>query len=84
MNCPYCTCPTTKEQRKKTSLGYRVFRCSVCKRLFNERSGTPFNFLEYPTEIVLLVVLWRLRYKLTGSRRDVFGMWLCVHARDGS
>ena len=25
----------------------------------------PFNFLEYPTDIVLLVVLWRLRYKLS-------------------
>ena len=32
---------------------------------FNERTGTPFNFLEYPTDIVLLVVLWRLRYKLS-------------------
>jgi putative transposase len=74
MNCPYCTCPTTKEQHKKTSLGYQVFRCSVCKRLFNERSGTPFNFLEYPTEIVLLVVLWRLRYKL--SLRDLAEMFL--------
>jgi cytochrome P450 len=29
--------------------------------LFNERTGTPFNFLEYPTDIILLVVLWRLR-----------------------
>ncbi|GHP00403.1 IS6 family transposase [Reticulibacter mediterranei] len=28
-----------------------------------------FNFLEYPTDIVLQVVLWRLRYKL--SLRDV-------------
>ena len=52
MNCPYCTSPVTKEQRKKTALGYRVFRCSVCQRLFNERTGTPFNFLEYSTDIV--------------------------------
>jgi hypothetical protein len=36
-----------------------------CKRTFNERTGTPFNSLEYPTDIVLLVVLWRLRYKLS-------------------
>jgi transposase-like protein len=40
----------------------------------NERTGTPFNFLEYPTDIVLLVVLWRLRYKL--SLRDLAEMFL--------
>jgi hypothetical protein len=45
-----------------------------CKRPFNERTGTPFNFLEYPTDIVLLVVLWRLRYKL--SLRDLAEMCL--------
>ncbi len=55
-------------------LGYRTFRCSACHRLFNERSGTPFNFLEYPTDLVLLVVLWRLRYKL--SLRDLAEMFL--------
>jgi putative transposase len=74
MNCPHCTSSATKEQCKKTTLGYRTFRCSVCQRAFNERSGTPFNFLEYPTEVVLLVVLWRLRYKL--SLRDVAEMFL--------
>jgi len=55
-------------------LSYRTFRCSVCQRTFNERTGTPFNFLEYPTDIVMLVVLWRLRYKL--SLRDVAEMFL--------
>jgi transposase-like protein len=69
MNCPHCASATTKEQTKKTALGYRTFRCSTCKCIFNERTGTAFNFLEYPTDIVLLVVLWRLRYKL--SLRDV-------------
>jgi putative transposase len=74
MNCPYCTCPTTKEQSKKTALGYRVFRCSACKRLFNEHTNTLFNYLEYPTDLVLLVVIFRLRYKL--SLRDVAEMFL--------
>jgi putative transposase len=74
MNCPYCQSATTKEQTKKTSLGYRTFHCSACQRTFNERSGTPFNFLEYPTDIVLLVVLWRLRYKL--SLHDLPEMFL--------
>jgi putative transposase len=65
MNCPYCLSTTTKQQHKKTTLGYRTFRCSACRHLFNERTATPFNFLQYPTEIVLLVVLWRLRHKLS-------------------
>jgi transposase-like protein len=46
----------------------------MCQRIFNERTGTPFNFLEYPTDVVLLVVMWRLRYKL--SLRDVAEMFL--------
>jgi putative transposase len=74
MNCRHCASTTTKEQTKKTSLGYRTLRCSICRRTFNERTGTPFNFLEYPTDIVLLVVLWRLRYKL--SLRDLAEMFL--------
>jgi transposase-like protein len=74
MNCPHCASSVTKERTKKTSLGYRTFCCSTCKRTFNERTGTPFNYLEYPTDIVLLVVLWRLRYKL--SLRDLAEMFL--------
>ena len=31
--------------------------------------GSPFNDLQFPTDIVLLSVLWRLRYKL--GFRDV-------------
>ena len=74
MNCPRCASTTPKEQTKKTSLGYRTVRCSTCRRTFHERTGTPFNFLEYPTDIVLLVVLWRLRYTL--SLRDLAEMFL--------
>ncbi len=53
-----------------------------CKRTFNGRTGTSFNSLEYPTDIVLLVVLWRLRYKL--SLRDLAELFLergfeCTH-----
>ncbi|GHO71662.1 hypothetical protein KSC_105540 [Ktedonobacter sp. SOSP1-52] len=74
MNCPYGASATTREQPQKTTLGYRRFRCSACKHRFNERTGTPFNFLESPTDSVLLVVLWRLRYKL--SLRDLAEMFL--------
>src|SRR5438105_10559718 len=74
MNCPHCASTATTERSTKTSLGYRTFRCYACGHKFNERSGTPFNYLEFPTDIVLLVVLWRLRYKL--SLRDLAEMFL--------
>ena len=74
MPCPHCSSPATARQPKTTALGYQAFRCAACRRSINERTGTPFNFLEYPTDIVLLVVLWRLCYKL--SLRDLAEMFL--------
>jgi putative transposase len=64
MPCPQCGSGTTHEQATRTRLGYRTFRCVACRRRFNERSGTPFNELSVPTDIVFLVVLWRLHCSL--------------------
>jgi putative transposase len=74
MRCPHCESTTTKEQRERTELGYHRFRCQTCQREFNERTGTRFNHLQYPTDVVCLVVLWRVRYKL--SLRDLPEMFL--------
>src|SRR5262245_19402986 len=74
MSCPHCRSTTTTQRSKKAQLGYRTFSCHACKRTFNGRTDTPFNELEYPTDIVLLVVLWRVRYKL--SLRDLAEMFL--------
>jgi len=74
MPCPRCAVMTTAELPRRTALGYRTFRCRACRRIFNERTGTPFNQVQAPTDSVLLVVLWRLRHKL--SLRDVAEMFL--------
>src|SRR5918997_2499246 len=74
MPCPYCQSTTTAQRGKQTQLGYRTFACHACQRTFNERTGTAFNYLEFPTDLVLLVVLWRVRYKL--SLRDLAAMFL--------
>lgn len=74
MACPHCTATTTHTVPRRTQLGYRTFRCVTCRRQFNERTGTPYNYLEFPTDIVLLVVLWRVRYKR--SLRDLAAMFL--------
>ena len=69
MTCPHCRSSATSQRRHRTELGYRRFRCRSCGRRFNERTGSGCNELHYPTDIVLLAVLWRLRYKL--GFRDV-------------
>jgi hypothetical protein len=71
---PYWASTATTDRPDHTELGYRRFRCRDCKRVFNERTGTLFNRLPYPTDIVSLVVLWRFRYKL--SVRNLAEMFL--------
>ncbi len=74
MPCPHCAAPTTTQMARRTTLGYRMFRCRACRRTCNERTGTPFNHLQVPTDVAVLVVLWRLQYKL--SLRNVAEMFL--------
>ncbi len=64
MTCPHCQSTGVRRRGGRTALGYRRFACLVCHQRFNERTGTPFNDLQFPTDIVFLAVLWRLRYKL--------------------
>lgn len=74
MTCPHCESTATVARPDRTELGYLRFRCRTCKRGFNERTGTPDNRLQYPTDVVCLVVLWRFRYTL--SLRDLAEMFL--------
>jgi len=64
----------TTERPDVTARGYHRFRCRSCSRGFNERTGSVFNRVQYPPDVVCLVVLWRLRYKL--SFRDLAEMFL--------
>src|ERR1700756_939809 len=74
MLCRHCQSPRIRNLNRTTDLGYAVFRCGDCRRKSNERTGTPFNYLEFPTDIVFEIVLCRLRYKL--SLRDLAEMFL--------
>ena len=51
-----------------------MFRCKVCLRTYNQRTKTPFNFIEIPTEILFQILLCRVRYKL--SYRDISEFFL--------
>lgn len=55
-----------------TAQGYHRFRCGECGKRFNERSADVLNKAQYPSDIIALVVLWCLRYKL--SLRDLAEM----------
>jgi putative transposase len=65
MACPHCQSAATTERPDVTARGYRRFRCRSCGRGFNERTGSVVNRVPYPPDVVGLVVLWRLRYKLS-------------------
>src|ERR687885_78838 len=74
MTCPHCRSRQTRKLSVATDLGYARFQCRSCRRTFNESTGTPFNFLEMPTDIVFQVVLFRLLFKL--SLRDLMQLFL--------
>ena len=84
MRCVGCGSEAVTERPERTAQGYKRFRCRSCGKQFNERSGTVLNRAQYPSDVIALVVLWRLRYKL--SLRDlpemfaVRGMVFCHEA----
>jgi putative transposase len=74
MQCMECGFSAVMERAERTTQGYRRFRCRACGKQFNERSAGLLNRARYPSDVIALVVLWRLRYKL--SLRDLAEMFL--------
>ena len=74
MRCIGCGSEAVTERPERTAQGYRRFRCRACGKQFNERTGGRLNRTQYPSDVIALVVLWRLRYKLT--LRDLPEMFL--------
>ena len=74
MQCVRCGSVAVTERPERTVHGYRRFRCRDCAKQFNERSDSLLNRSQYPSDVIALVVLWRLRYKL--ALRDLPEMFL--------
>jgi transposase-like protein len=74
MDCVACGSAAVTERPERTARGYRRFRCRGCGKQYNERSGGVLNHTHYPSDVISLVVLWRLRYRLT--LRDLAEMTL--------
>ena len=69
-----CGSTAVSERNERTTQGYRRFRCRACGKQFNERSESLLNRTQYPSDVIALVVPWRLRYKL--SLRELPEMFL--------
>ena len=67
MHCPHCDSSNVYECKTKTSLGYSQYRCRTCCKQYNKRTGTPFNFIEYPNEVIMIAVHHYYRFKLSLS-----------------
>ena len=65
MDCPHCSSNNTRHLDKKTNLGYQKYYCRDCCKQYNERTGTKLNFIEFMTEVVMLVVYHYYRFKLS-------------------
>lgn len=65
MNCPHCKHERSKQLKYTTTLGYQQYRCRGCQKQFNERTGTAFNFIEYPTEVVMMALHYYFRFKVS-------------------
>jgi hypothetical protein len=74
VECVACGGAAISERPERTAQGYRRFRCRDCGKQFNERTGGSLNRTQYPSDVIALVVFWRLRYKL--SLRDLPEMFL--------
>ena len=74
MRCPGCRSTAVRHRSERTAQGYHRFRCGDCGKQFNERSAGLLNRAQYPSDVIALVVLWRLRDKL--SLRDLAEMFL--------
>jgi putative transposase len=74
MRCPSCGPTAISERPERTAQGYRRFRCANCGKQFNERSTGVLDRVQYLSDVIALVVLWRLRYKL--NLRDLAEMFL--------
>ena len=74
MDCVCCGSAAVTERPERTAQGYRRFCCRGCGKQFNERSAGLLNRAQYPSDVIALVMLWRLRYQL--SLRDLPEMFL--------
>ena len=87
MDCPHCQSKRVSFLQRKTHLGYAMFRCKLCRRTYNKRTGTPFNFIEVPTDIFFQVLLCRVHFASDDCQFYISGFCLLrkfpIHVPEG-
>jgi hypothetical protein len=88
MDCIGCGSAAVSERSECTVQGYRRFRCRACGKQFNERSAGSLNRTQYPSDVIALVVLWRLgtcqRFRCGQRVVTVLAMFTVLHTRQGT
>jgi putative transposase len=73
MQCVRCGSAKIWERPERPAQRYRRFRSRACGKQSNERSAGVLKGAQHPSDVVAVVLLWRLRYKL--SLRDLAEMF---------
>lgn len=63
MRCVECGSEAATERRERAAQDDKRLRCRGCGKRSNERPGTPLNHVQYPSDVVAPVVLWRFRHE---------------------
>ncbi len=65
MDCPHCQSTQFYTCHSTTNLGYKQYRCRDCKKQYNERTGTPFNFVTHRSEVVIITLYYYYSFKMS-------------------
>jgi len=65
MDCPDCQSTQFYTCHSTTNLGYKQYRCRDCKKQYNERTGTSFNFVTHRSEVVVMTLYYYYRFKMS-------------------
>ncbi len=65
MKCISCQSSNILRRKVLTKQGLAQYQCRHCGQYFNERSSTPYNHTQYPTDIVTMIIFFYYRYKLS-------------------
>jgi putative transposase len=63
MECVALGSAAVTERPERIARGYGRCRCQDCGKPYNERGGGLLNHAHYPSDVIAVVVLWRLRYR---------------------
>ena len=65
MKCTRCQSSNCCHRQAKKKRGFNQYQCQHCGKYFNEKTNSPYNFTQYPIDIIMIAVFFYYRYKLS-------------------